>query len=132
MKHFGPSEASAATIRRTRRAPGHRVQSEYSLWTRDPAAEVLPALAELGIGFVSFSPLGNGFLTGTVDTATAFTDGDIRSRVSRTCRTTRIGENAQSTQVALSADERRPRRHRARLGAYANRYDAEHTAHVNR
>jgi len=59
------------------------VQSEYSLWTRDPEAEVLTTLAELGIGFVPFSPLGKGFLTGTVDTSTTFTKGDIRSRVPR-------------------------------------------------
>ena len=59
------------------------VQSEYSLWTRDPEAEVLPTLAELGIGFVPFSPLGKGFLTGTIDTSTAFSDGDIRTRVPR-------------------------------------------------
>ena len=59
------------------------VQSEYSLWPRDPEAEVLPTLAELGIGFVPFSPLGKGFLTGTIDTSTAFSDGDIRTRVPR-------------------------------------------------
>ena len=59
------------------------VQSEYSLWTRDPEAEVLPTLAELGIGFVPFSPLGKGFLTGTVDTSTSFAEGDIRRRVPR-------------------------------------------------
>ena len=55
----------------------------YSLWTRDPEGEVLPVLVELGIGLVPFSPLGKGFLTGTVDTSTRFTDGDIRSRVPR-------------------------------------------------
>ena len=59
------------------------MQTEYSLWTRDPEAEVLPTLAELGIGFVPFSPLGKGFLTGTIDTSTAFSDGDIRTRVPR-------------------------------------------------
>ncbi|MGH8828890.1 MAG: aldo/keto reductase [Jiangellaceae bacterium] len=84
VKHFGLSEASAGTIRRAHAVhPVTAVQSEYSLWTRDPEAEVLPALAELGIGFVPFSPLGKGFLTGTVDTSTAFTEGDIRRRVPR-------------------------------------------------
>ncbi len=84
VRHFGLSEASASTIRRAHAAhPVTAVQSEYSLWTRDPELEVLPTLAELGIGFVPFSPLGKGFLTGTVDAATTFTDGDIRSRVPR-------------------------------------------------
>ena len=84
VKHFGLSEASAATIRRAHAVhPVTAVQSEYSLWTRDPEAEVLPTLAELGIGFVPFSPLGKGFLTGTVDASTAFAEGDIRRRVPR-------------------------------------------------
>jgi aryl-alcohol dehydrogenase-like predicted oxidoreductase len=84
VRHFGLSEASAATIRRAHAVqPVTAVQSEYSLWTRDPETEVLPALAELGIGFVPFSPLGKGFLTGTVDTSTSFTEGDIRHRVPR-------------------------------------------------
>lgn len=84
VKHFGLSEASAGTIRRAHAVfPVTALQSEYSLWTRDPEAEVLPTLAELGIGFVPFSPLGKGFLTGTVDTATQFSENDIRSRVPR-------------------------------------------------
>jgi aryl-alcohol dehydrogenase-like predicted oxidoreductase len=84
VRHFGLSEASAATIRRAHAVhPVTAVQSEYSLWTRDPEVEVLPALAELGIGFVPFSPLGKGFLTGTVDASTNFTEGDIRQRVPR-------------------------------------------------
>ena len=84
VKHFGLSEASAATIRRAHAVhPVSAVQSEYSLWTRDPEADVLPTLAELGIGFVPFSPLGKGFLTGTVNSATPFTEGDIRRRVPR-------------------------------------------------
>jgi aryl-alcohol dehydrogenase-like predicted oxidoreductase len=84
VRHFGLSEASAATIRRAHAVhPVTAVQSEYSLWTRDPEPEVLPTLAELGIGFVPFSPLGKGFLTGTVDTTTAFADGDIRTTIPR-------------------------------------------------
>ncbi|HEY3557126.1 MAG TPA: aldo/keto reductase [Kribbella sp.] len=84
VRHFGLSEASAATIRAAHAVrPVTAVQSEYSLWTRDPEAEVLPTLAELGIGFVPFSPLGKGFLTGTVDASTTFAEGDIRNRVPR-------------------------------------------------
>ncbi|MFK4790121.1 aldo/keto reductase [Microbacterium sp. ZW T5_56] len=84
VRHFGLSEASALTIRAAHAVqPVTAVQSEYSLWTRDPEAEVLPTLADLGIGFVPFSPLGKGFLTGTVDTSTTFGDGDIRQRVPR-------------------------------------------------
>ncbi len=84
VRHFGLSEASAATIRRAHAVhPVTAVQSEYSLWTRDPEPEVLPALAELGIGFVPFSPLGKGFLTGTVTAETTFGADEIRSRVPR-------------------------------------------------
>ncbi|WP_329184723.1 aldo/keto reductase [Streptomyces sp. NBC_01428] len=84
VRHFGLSEASAATIRRAHATcPVTAVQSEYSLWTRDPEPEVLPTLAELSIGFVPFSPLGKGFLTGSVSTGTVFTDGDIRTTIPR-------------------------------------------------
>lgn len=84
VRHFGLSEAGAVTIRKAHAVtPVTAVQSEYSLWTRDPEAEVLPALEELGIGLVPFSPLGKGFLTGTVETSTSFTAGDIRTRVPR-------------------------------------------------
>jgi aryl-alcohol dehydrogenase-like predicted oxidoreductase len=84
VKHFGLSEASAATIRRAHAVqPVTAVQSEYSLWTRDPEAEVLRTCAELGIGFVPFSPLGKGFLTGTVSADTTFAPGEIRARVPR-------------------------------------------------
>jgi aryl-alcohol dehydrogenase-like predicted oxidoreductase len=85
VKHFGLSEAAAATIRRAHSVqPVTAVQSEYSLWWRRPEEEVLPACEELGIGFVPFSPLGKGFLTGTVTTATQFEAGnDIRSTIPR-------------------------------------------------
>jgi aryl-alcohol dehydrogenase-like predicted oxidoreductase len=84
VKHFGLSEAVAATIRRAHAVfPVTAVQSEYSLWTRDPEAEVLPACVELGIGFVPFSPLGKGFLTGTVGTDATFGADEIRGRVPR-------------------------------------------------
>ncbi len=79
VKHFGLSEASAATIRRAHAVhPVAAVQSEYSLWTRGPEAEVLPTLEELGIGFVPYSPLGRGFLTGTFSADTELADNDWR------------------------------------------------------
>jgi aryl-alcohol dehydrogenase-like predicted oxidoreductase len=84
VRHFGLSEASAATIRRAHAVfPVTAVQSEYSLWTRDPEPEVLPACAELGIGFVPFSPLGKGFLTGSVSPEATFAPNEIRARVPR-------------------------------------------------
>src|SRR5215469_4858620 len=84
VRHFGLSEAAAGTIRRAHAScPVTAVQSEYSLWTRDPEPEVLPACRELGIGFVPFSPLGKGFLTGIVNPATEFTAGDIRTTIPR-------------------------------------------------
>jgi len=80
VKHFGLSEAAAETIRRAHAVqPVTAVQSEYSLWTRDPEAEVLPTCEELGIGFVPFSPLGAGFLTGRIDTNTTFHSTDFRN-----------------------------------------------------
>ena len=84
VRHFGLSEAAAGTIRRAHAVcPVTAVQSEYSLWTRDPEPEVLPICRELGVGFVPFSPLGKGFLTGTVNSATEFTAGDIRATIPR-------------------------------------------------
>jgi aryl-alcohol dehydrogenase-like predicted oxidoreductase len=82
--HFGLSEASADTIRRAHAVqPVAAVQSEYSIWARDPEVEVLPACEELGIGFVPWSPLGQGFLTGTVARSESFAANDIRSRFPR-------------------------------------------------
>ncbi len=84
VKHFGLSEAGADTILRAHAVfPVTAVQSEYSLWTRDPEAAVLPVCDELGIGFVPFSPLGKGFFTGTVTPAATFAPGEIRARVPR-------------------------------------------------
>jgi len=85
VKHFGLSEAGARTIRRAHAIqPLTAVQSEYSLWTRDPEAEVLPTCGDLGIGFVPWSPLGQGFLTGKVDTATTFdATSDLRATFPR-------------------------------------------------
>jgi len=84
VKHFGLSEAGAETIRRAHAVqPVTAVQSEYSLWWRTVEAEVLPACETLGIGFVSFSPLGRGYLTGKIDENTSFASVDIRSRLPR-------------------------------------------------
>jgi aryl-alcohol dehydrogenase-like predicted oxidoreductase len=84
VAHFGLSEASADTIRRAHAVhPVAAVQSEYSIWARDPEAEVLPTCVELGIGFVPWSPLGQGFLTGTVTQGQQFAGNDIRSRFPR-------------------------------------------------
>src|SRR5262249_35247662 len=80
VKHFGLSEAGAQTIRRAHAVqPVTALQSEYSLWWRQPEAEVLPTLEELGIGFVPFSPLGKGFLTGKIDENTTFDSSDFRN-----------------------------------------------------
>ena len=84
VKHFGLSEAAAQTIRRAHAVqPVTAVQSEYSLWWRRPEEEVLPTLEELGIGFVPFSPLGKGFLTGKIDENSEFASTDIRSSIPR-------------------------------------------------
>jgi aryl-alcohol dehydrogenase-like predicted oxidoreductase len=84
VKHFGLSEAGVQTIRRAHNVqPITALQSEYSLWTRGPEAEVLPTLEELGIGFVPFSPLGRGFLTGKMDENTRFDSSDFRNNLPR-------------------------------------------------
>ena len=84
VKHFGLSEAGAQTIRRAHSVQRvTAVQSEYSLWTRDPEAEVLPTLEELGIGFVPYSPLGKGFLTGKINENTTFDSSDFRNILPR-------------------------------------------------
>lgn len=84
VKHFGLSEASAETIRKAHVIqPVAALQSEYSLWHRKPEEEIIPALEELGIGFVPFSPLGKGFLTGKIDESTQFDKGDFRNTLPR-------------------------------------------------
>ncbi|MEK1931064.1 MAG: aldo/keto reductase [Pararhizobium sp.] len=83
-KHFGLSEAGAQSIRRAHAVqPVAALQSEYSLWTREPEKDVIPVLEELGIGFVPFSPLGKGFLTGKIDETTRFDSSDFRNRIPR-------------------------------------------------
>jgi aryl-alcohol dehydrogenase-like predicted oxidoreductase len=84
VRHFGMSEAGVQNIRRAHAVqPVTALQSEYSLWWREPEDAILPTLEELGIGFVPFSPLGKGFLTGTIDTNTEFGEGDFRNTVPR-------------------------------------------------
>ena len=84
VKHFGLSEAGVKTIRRAHAVqPVTALQSEYSLWWREPEDEILPTLEELGIGFVPFSPLGRGFLTGNIDADTTFVDSDFRHTLPR-------------------------------------------------
>lgn len=117
VKHFGLSEAGAQTIRRAHAVqPVTALQSEYSLWWREPEAEILPTLAELGIGFVPFSPLGKGFLTGKINETTTFDSTDFRNVVPRFSAENRKAnqavvdlisdiarrKNATSAQIALA------------------------------
>ena len=101
VKHFGMSEAGVQTIRRAHAVqPVTALQSEYSLWWREPEQEVLPTLEELGIGFVPFSPLGKGFLTGKIDETTAFDPTDFRNTVPRFTR----GEPAREPRLCRVAE----------------------------
>ena len=117
VRHFGLSEASVPTIRRAHAVqPVAALQSEYSLWWREPERDILPALNELGIGFVPFSPLGRGFLTGTLDSSTPLASSDFRSLLPRFTaenrqanqgfvdwlRTFAAHRNATSAQIALA------------------------------
>jgi aryl-alcohol dehydrogenase-like predicted oxidoreductase len=117
VRHFGLSEAGAQTIRRAHAVqPVAALQSEYSLWWREPEQEILPTLEELGIGFVPFSPLGKGFLTGAISETTTFDSKDFRNAVPRFSQEARkanqalvdrLGEiaarkKATSAQVALA------------------------------
>ncbi|MDT0479106.1 aldo/keto reductase [Streptomyces doebereineriae] len=104
VRSFGLSEASAETIRRAHSVhPVTAVQSEYSLWTRDPEPQVLPTCAALGIGFVPFSPLGKGFLTGAVDASTSFADGDVRSTIPRFTAENRAANQALVEHISALA-----------------------------
>jgi aryl-alcohol dehydrogenase-like predicted oxidoreductase len=108
VKHFGLSEAGAKTIRRAHAVqPVAALQSEYSLWWRAPEAEVLPTLAELGIGFVPFSPLGKGFLTGTIDATTKFDASDFRNVVPRFTPEARRANQALVDLIARVAASKR-------------------------
>jgi len=117
VKHFGLSEAGVQTIRRAHAVqPVAALQSEYSLWWREPEDEIIPTLEELGIGFVPFSPLGKGFLTGAINADTKFAEGDFRAIVPRLNAEARranqtvvdllgrlaAGRNATPAQIALA------------------------------
>ena len=104
VKHFGLSEAGVQTIRRAHAVhPVTALQSEYSLWWREPEAEVLPTLEELGIGFVPFSPLGKGFLTGKIDDSTTFASTDFRNVVPRFTPEARKANKALVDSLAVIA-----------------------------
>jgi aryl-alcohol dehydrogenase-like predicted oxidoreductase len=108
VKAFGLSEAGAQTIRRAHAVqPVAAVQSEYSLWWREPEAEVLPVCAELGIGFVPFSPLGRGFLTGKIDESTKFDKGDFRNTLPRFDEENRSANRALVERVARIAERKK-------------------------
>src|SRR5258705_5750665 len=108
VKHFGLSEPGAKTIRRAHAVqPVSAVQSEYSLWTRDPEAEVLPTLQELGIGFVPFSPLGKGFLTGKITEETKFDQTDFRNIVPRFSAENRKANQAVVDLVIKFAEQKK-------------------------
>ena len=108
VKHFGLSEAGAQTIRRAHAVqPVTAVQSEYSLWTRRPEAEALPTLEELGIGFVPFSPLGKGFLTGKIDENTAFDSSDFRNILPRFTPEARKANQALVDLLGKTAERKR-------------------------
>ncbi len=97
VRHFGLSEAGAQTIRRAHAVqPVTALQSEYSLWWREPEQEIFPVLEELGIGFVPFSPLGRGFLTGTINEATSFDANDFRHNIPRL-----TAENRRANQTVV-------------------------------
>ncbi len=107
VKHFGLSEAGAQTIRRAHAVqPVTALQSEYSLWWREPEAEILPTLAELGIGFVPFSPLGKGFLTGKIDENTTFDSTDFRNVVPRFSAENRKANQAVVDLIAKVATQK--------------------------
>ena len=132
VKHFGLSEAGVQTIRRAHAVqPVTALQSEYSLWWREPEAEVLPTLEELGIGFVPFSPLGKGFLTGKINVDTKFAGDDFRNKVPRF-----DPENRKANQALVGvvesireAEERQPRPGRAGVGAGAEALDRSYPRH---
>ncbi len=107
VKHFGLSEASARAIRRAHAVqPVTAVQSEYSLWWREPETEILPTLAELRIGFVPYSPLGKGFLTGSISESTQFDSSDIRSSIPRFAADVRDANRAVVDLLQMIADRK--------------------------
>ena len=107
VRHFGLSEAGVDTIRRAHAVlPVAALQSEYSLWWREPEREILPALEELGIGFVPFAPLGRGFLTGAIDASTQFESTDFRNKLPRFAAEARAANQALLERLGRIADAR--------------------------
>jgi aryl-alcohol dehydrogenase-like predicted oxidoreductase len=107
VRHFGLSEAGAQTIRRAHAVqPITALQSEYSLWWREPEKEIMPTLEELGIGFVPFSPLGKGFLTGKIDDKTAFDSTDFRNIVPRFSPEARKANQAMVDLIGKVAEQK--------------------------
>jgi aryl-alcohol dehydrogenase-like predicted oxidoreductase len=105
VRWFGLSEAGATSIRRAHAVqPVAALQSEYSLWSREPEAVIIPTLAELGIGLVPFSPLGKGFLTGTIDVGTTFADADFRNQIPRFAPAARAANRALVDELRRIAD----------------------------
>ncbi len=108
VKHFGLSEAGAQTIRRAHKVqPVAALQSEYSLWWREPEAEIMPTLEELGIGFVPFSPLGKGFLTGKISEETEFDKSDFRNIVPRFSAENRKNNQAMVDLIGKFAQQKK-------------------------
>ena len=113
VRHFGLSEAGVQTIRRAHAIqPVTALQSEYSLWTRNPEKEVLPVLEELGIGFVPYSPLGRGFLTGKMDAGTTFDSADFRRNLPRFAPEALKANQVADRSARQHCDKRRTRRRR--------------------
>ncbi len=107
VKYFGLSEAGAATIRKAHAVqPVAALQSEYSMWTRQHEAEIIPAIEELGIGLVAFSPLGKGFLAGKIDATTKFGEGDIRNLLPRFTEEARVANKTLLDLLQQFADKR--------------------------
>ena len=122
VKHFGLSEAGVQTIRRANAVlPVTALQSEYSLWWREPEAEVIPTLAELGIGFVPFSPLGKGFLTGKISEDTKFDKSDFRNIVPRFTPENRKANQALVDLLTNVAERKKRPLLRSRLPGYWRR-----------
>ena len=133
VRHFGLSEATAKTIRRAHAVqPITAVQNEYSLWTRDPEAEVLPTVEEVGIGFVPWSPLGQGFLTGKVDATMTFdSNSDPFAQRSR-ASLRKLGKPISRWSICSVPSRNGRRQHRLksrRLDARANAVDRSHPGH---
>ena len=132
VKHFGLSEAGVQTIRRAHAVqPVTALQSEYSLWWREPEEEILPVLEELGIGFVPFSPLGRGFLTGNIDADTTFVDSDFRHTLPRFDAENRKANQDLVDLVKRIAEQKRgdPCSNRPLVAAESQALDRSHPRH---